>query len=179
MTNSVDHYHEQLQALLPVGPAWPREMNTVLSNLLFAIAEEFARVDFRVDNLLEEIDPRTASELLPDWETAFGLPDKCTDAAVTTVERRLALHEKVARVGGASPQYFIDVAARLGHVVTITENVPSAHHWQVNGPLDTIKSFESGGSTAGDPLRSWGNDVIECVISRIKPAHTIVHFAYT
>lgn len=31
---------------------------------------------------------------------------------------------------------------------------------------------------ANDPLATWGDAMIECVINRYRPAHTTVHFAY-
>ena len=33
-------------------------------------------------------------------------------------------------------------------------------------------------SVAGEPLRSWGNNLLECTMERIKPAHTVLIFAY-
>lgn len=179
MKYTSEHYRQLLQALLPIGPAWPREHDAVMTKFILALAEEFARLDARVDDLLNEIDPRTTSELLADWERAFGLPDACTVLATTTVERRQVLHEKVSRIGGATPQYFIDVAARLGFAITITDTGLGAHVWQVNAPLNSIQTFKAGLSRAGEPLRTWGNDLLECVIIRLKPAHTRVLFAYT
>ena len=42
-------YRAQLQALLPLGDAWPRRPDAVLTRLLAAWAEEFARIDARSD----------------------------------------------------------------------------------------------------------------------------------
>ena len=50
--------------------------------------------------------------------------------------------------------------------------------WQVNAPEASIVEFDAGRSSAGEPLRSWGNELLECVINRLKPAHTYVLFAY-
>lgn len=38
--------------------------------------------------------------------------------------------------------------------------------------------FSAGRSAAGDPLAAWGNVPLECVLTRAKPAHTTVLFAY-
>jgi uncharacterized protein YmfQ (DUF2313 family) len=40
------------------------------------------------------------------------------------------------------------------------------------------RHFRAGRSTAGEPLRQWGDDFFECVFRRAAPAHTILHFAY-
>lgn len=185
-------YREQLQALLPPGAAWPREPGAVLTQVLDALAEELARVDGRGDDLVAESDVRGATELLAEWERVLGLPDACTGAADTAVERRAAAHEKLTRLGGATPAYFIAVAARLGFTVTITEfrrhtvaddvvtplrGVAWCYAWQVNAPAETV-TVHTVQSTVADPLRDWGNAVLECVIGRLKPAHTHVLFAY-
>jgi uncharacterized protein YmfQ (DUF2313 family) len=71
-------YLDQLGALLPTGPALPRHPDSALMRLLSMPAAELAAVDARAAALLAEADPRITSELLPDWETDFGLPDDCS-----------------------------------------------------------------------------------------------------
>jgi uncharacterized protein YmfQ (DUF2313 family) len=143
--------------------------------------------------LLEEADPRSTVELLADWERVLGLPDPCVIGEQTIVERRLAVVVRVTSLGGHTPAYFITVALALGYTVTITEfrpctvgdpvNVPMAddawaYVWQVNAPLNTVivANVLSG---VNDPLASWSNEALECVLTRWKPAHTQILFAYT
>lgn len=192
---SAEAYRAQLQALLPSGAAWPRESNTALARFLAALAEEFARVDFRAEQLVDEADPRTTAELLADWERVAGLPDSCVTVAQTTQERRDALVAKLTNLGGQSRQFFTDLAARLGYSITITEFHPFqvgssavgdalngdawTLAWRVNAPTTTVREFRVGGSAVGDALRSWGNELLECAITRTKPAHTHVQFGYS
>ncbi len=186
-------YLAQLQALLPQGPAWPRESSANLTKLLRAMADEFVRIDGRASQLLEETDPRTTLELLADWERVAGLPDSCVTASQTTAQRRAALHARLTTLGGQSAAYFIALAESLGYTVTITEfhlhtveddvdyplyAAPWQFAWQVNAPQDTIGVF-SVADTVDDPLAWWGNESLECVIGRLKPAHTHVLFAYS
>jgi len=185
-------YQAELLALLPRGGAWEMEPDSVLAGLHGAVAEELARIDGRAAALIEEMDPRTTFELLIDWERAFGLPDPCTDAADTVPERQAVLHEKVTRIGGQSAAYYIALAARLGYAITITEYRP--HYvsspvdyplydddwwfvWQVNAPEETVTYHLVDGGV-DEPLADWGNDILECAIGRLKPAHTHVIFAY-
>jgi len=192
MALSTEDYLQQLQALLPQGPAWSREQDTVLTKLLTAFAEEFARVDLRTDNLLNEADPRTTNELLTDWERVAGLPDLCTGIPATIALRRELLVSKLTNVGGQSRQFFIDLAAKLGYTITITEfkrfrvnsrvNDPLndadwTYVWRVNAAQNTVRKFTVAGRV-NEPLASWGNTALECVITRLKPAHTHVQFAY-
>lgn len=193
MALTTDDYLQQLQALLPQGPAWSREADAVLTKLLTAFSEEFARVDSRIDGLVNEADPRTTNELLADWERVAGLPDLCTGIPETISLRRELLVSKLTNVGGQSRQFFIDLAAKLGYTITITEfkrfRVTSrvnevlndsdwAYAWRVNAAQDTVRRFTVTGRV-NEPLATWGNTALECVITRLKPAHTLVQFAYT
>lgn len=177
---AVNQYLAQLQALMPPGAAWTREAHANLTRLLSAIAEEFARVDTRAEELLAEADPYTTSELLPDWERVFDLPDLCLYAVSQTVsQRRLALVSKMSLVDDLTKQFFIDLAASIGYTITIDENVDgSPFTWRVNSSGVSIADFTVGASVVGGPLRSWGNDVLECTIRGFQPAHTKVLFAY-
>lgn len=191
---SADAYARQLKALMPPGPAWQGERETAIARLLLAVADELARVDGRAEALVREWDPRTALETLPDWERVLGLPNPCVTEAQTVEARRAAVTAKLTKLGGQSRQFFIELAAALGYAITITEFRPFraeqsaagdsltngdwVHAWQVNAPETTTDSFLAGRSVAGEPLRSWGNEELECVITARKPAHTHVLFAY-
>ena len=191
LTNA--NYLSNLQDSLPPGPAWPRTVDAVLTKLLQGFADEFARVDGRALTILEEADPRTTTELLVDWERVAGLPDTCVIATQTTAQRRAALTTKLTSVGQQTEAYFIDLAARLGYTVTITENhtftvksfvneplqnAPWRFAFRVNSPLNTITRFTVN-SSVSDPLAAWGNEQLECVINRFKPAHTKALYSYT
>lgn len=190
-------YLSQIQALLPLGPAWPKEEGASLTQMFSALAAELARVDGRAWQLLDESDPRRTAEILLDWERVAGLPDNCvalSGQSQSIAQRRAALVARLTMLGGQSKAYFIALAASLGYTITITEFRPfragQSHSgdpvatnwqfaWQVNAPLNTVVPFRSGNGVAGDPINSWGNKLLECVLSRFKPAHTTAIFAYT
>lgn len=196
MAITAAEYLHQMQALLPQGPAWPRDLDADLARLLSAFAEEFARIDAQVEKLTTEADPRSTSDMITDWERVAGLPDSCVAEAGQTLnlaQRHAALVARLTTLGGQAKNYFIALAAALGYMITITEFRPFLagqscsgdavttdwqFAWQVNTPTDTVVPFRAGEGVAGEPLNSWGNQLLECVISRLKPAHTIVIFAY-
>lgn len=193
MSNTVEHYLQQLQALLPLGDAWPRDEDAVLTQVLTALAEEFARIDGRAELLrTDENDPRTTIEMLTDWERAYGLPEGCLNTPDTFEERHNALHEKVTRIGDQSRAYYIELAERAGYIISITEfdqhNVGCTvddsingeswvYAWRVNAPEETVRLKNVGGGV-DEPLADWGNEQLECIINRLKPAHTKPLFAY-
>lgn len=194
-------YREMLAALLPRGRAWPRDPHSVNMRLLHSEADELARIDARASDLLEESDPGTALELLGDWERVAGLPDACTPAPDSIAERRAALIARLTGQGGQTPAYFVELAASIGYVITIDEFRPFragmrcgerlydtawAHAWRVNvqpAAVDTgsgvsVRYFRAGQSRAGERLVGYGSLDLECLITRARPAHTIVLFAY-
>jgi len=193
-------YADQLAQLLPRGPAWQFAPDGPFAGLLLALAAELARIDARAIDLLDEADPRTALELLPDWERVAGLPDTCTGAPDDTGERQVALHQKLTGIGGQDRASFIEIAARIGYQIEIEEHIAAqvgmrcenpcngddwAFAWTVHvQPFEGI--FEESeflaiakvGDRAGVRLRGFGSLDLECVISRAAPAHTHVLFAY-
>ncbi len=194
ISSDADAYTEQLKKLAPQGLAWSTEEGSNWVKLLSAIAREFARVDAMANLLVDESFPDTTLLLLPNWERVAGLPDDCSELGDTIQIRRQALLAKIIARGGATKQYLIDVAATFGFTITISEYNPfrvdtsavgdpfADVDWQfaflVSAPEETITWFIAGGSAAGEPLATWGNERLECLINRLKPAHTIALFAY-
>jgi uncharacterized protein YmfQ (DUF2313 family) len=192
MALSREQYRDLMNMLAPPGRALPQSSDTNWQKLTYARAGLFQRVDARADLLVEEADPRTAYELLPDYERAFGLPDPCVKREQTVAERRAALLRVLTGTGGASRKYFKGVAADLGYDIEVEDYTPYTvadpvdkpiyglewrWTWTVRAPEQTVDVFTTK-STVSEPLATWGNDRLECVISRLKPAHTLVLFAY-
>ncbi|MEP9372625.1 putative phage tail protein [Mesorhizobium sp. KR1-2] len=185
-------YFAQLQTLLPRGDLWRRDQDASLTLLLKALAAEFARIDVRAQNLLREADPRTTTELLEDFERVAGLPDPCVPDVQSMEARRLRLVQKLTGRGGQSRGFFIELATGLGFPITITEfrrftavsscidginQDPWCHVWRINAPAVRIDNMTVT-SACNEPIRSWGNELLECVLTRLKPAHTHLLFGY-
>lgn len=174
--NAAD-YTSQLQQLLPRGIAFTRAAGSTFVRLLAAIAAGMARADADIRNLRREADPRTTIDLLPEWEAAAGLPDPCVTKPQTLGERRRALVARARSTGGASAAYFEGVARDLGYTARVVE--VDTHVWRMDIFESTgVTLFRAGASRAGDRLRTFGDEILECVINRLKPAHTRVLFAY-
>lgn len=193
---SADDYLAQAQALLPPGPAWPRDPAAYVTRLLLALSDEFARADQSASALLDEADPRTTSQLLIDWERVAGLPDGCVVSAgseLSTSQRRSALLARLTMQGAQSASYYVALAESLGYLVSVQEfdvfdvnddvETPIygedwVHAWQVTGALNQPVDFTTE-SLVSDALSAWSNAVLECVLNRFKPAHSVLVFAYT
>lgn len=190
---SSQNYQQQALDLLPPGPAWNRELDGTIPKALHGFAEVLNRIHNRALDLIGEVDPRTTNELLGFYELVAGLPDPCIDFPITLSDRQNALTTKLTRLGQQDRQYFIDLAATIGFSISIVEFAPLKTGfragdrvygeswrwvWQVNAPEVTITFTFRAGSRAGSRLRDWGNGPLECLINRLKPAHTHVLFEY-
>jgi uncharacterized protein YmfQ (DUF2313 family) len=183
---TVDDYVNALLQLLPPGLFWRYlDDGTRLYHLLEGMAEGFVRLQNKGLDLIEEMDPRTADEMLENWEELLGLPDPCLDEAdwpTTLAERRAAAHAKYIATGGQSPAYFEQVAeALLGTNVNINElfwlpfrvGVGRMGDRINEGGSQFIWEVEAAAATPADKRAQ-----LECMINRLKPAHTIAIFSY-
>jgi len=202
MSYSADDFNHALLALLPRGKAWPKDPSSAQVRALSFIGPTFARLSARAEQLLVDAFPSTAVELLATWEALLGLPDPCAGPATSIAERQAQVIARLIGTGGQAMQFLIDFAALFGYTVTITEQAPAGgtltqfvagntagtrlvtdtgndvFTYVVNAPLVSSSHFVAG-SHAGEPLASWGNTVLECVMDEVKPAHCKVIFAYT
>lgn len=193
MARSAGQYRQLMQALLPVGAVWPREADAFMTKVLRALSGEPALVDGRMEDLADEADPRTAWEMLSEWEALCGLPGQCFDTAETIAQRRAAVISHLTLLGDQSPAFLTELAAANGYDVEIIDGYRPfvagslageelrgdewAFVFTVVADARTVHWFTAG-CAAGEPLAWWGNEPLECIINRFKPAHTVALFAY-
>ncbi|WP_342705134.1 DUF2313 domain-containing protein [Burkholderia arboris] len=183
-----------IQSLLPRGQVWPRDQDAVQTKALAGLAPSYERSTTRANYLLIDAFPGSSYELLPEWEETVGLPDPCAGPAPTVGQRRAQVVARLTGVGGPSIRSLTAFAANLGYSVTITQysqaragilraGQPVCGYawnfaWKITAPLASLKVAVAGGMAAGDPLVSWGNEVLECEFRSVMPAHTVPIFAY-
>ena len=189
---TVESYAEQLLSLLPRGRAWSREPGSGIANLVTGLAAEYARIDGRGEALLIESDPRSATELLPEWERLLGLPDECTVPSATLAARRRAAHFKLTGVSGLDVAAIEAAAEALGYTVTIDELDEvraqgvsgidvSGGRWRfvwwitVDAPVEYFNTL----SGVDEPLATYGAGDLVCRIRQISPAHTYPVFVFS
>ena len=183
-------------AKLPTGWAYPRDRDSRMAALVTPLAQEHVLFEQRAEAMLPEApSPREAEALLTDFERVLG-PDTCVAAASSTAsQRQAAAYARWTAMGGASIAGLIALAASYGVAITITElrrnccgvlrcgrplrTHPQQFVWLVGLPATTVIKFRTGRSKAGQPLGKVAvNTVIECVIRRAAPAHTVPVFRY-
>jgi uncharacterized protein YmfQ (DUF2313 family) len=148
-----------------------------------AASAEFARFDTRLAAFVEEMDPRTATETVENWERMLGLPDEAiTQIPVEIGERRAAVIQKLVAQGGQDAAYFAHLALACGYVVTIDD---------LYGARVLRAGFRAGSRAYGTAWAyAWRVDVqtpagaalphadLERVVRRAAPRHTVVIFNY-
>lgn len=192
---SVNEYTAALQALMPGGLVWPRQLNGVQTSTLRALARSYQRSDEDARDLLDAAFPSTATAMLPEWEATLGLPDLCAIGEIDSIiQRQRAVVSKLFGIGGQSVAYFIRVAEALGYTISITQYRQACagmsvcgdalngdewpFTWLITAPETTINYAQCGLTYCGDPLRSWGNKQLECRLTVLNPSHTILKFGY-
>ncbi|KAF0145128.1 MAG: phage protein [Nitrospirae bacterium] len=147
----------------------------------------------RVDDLLKEMFPDGAYELLCCWERVCGITPGADD---TLQMRRDTVIRKLREIGRLDRKYFIDVAAAMGYTITIEELHPfmaglsyagdtlyveeSIFIWLVRIAGQSLYYFRAGQSSAGERLLWWPvQTVLENILNDLKPAHTYIIFDYS
>ncbi|GJG92827.1 DUF2313 domain-containing protein [Cupriavidus pauculus] len=182
------------QSLMPRGRVWDTDPSSVQTKVQAGLTASYEAQTARCNYLLADSFPATTYELLPEWESTLGLPDPCAGPAPSVQVRRQQVVARLANAGGQSAAYYIGFAQRLGYGITVTNYAPFRcgqstagqqlgnqdwfFTWSINAALNTVVRFAAGQSAAGDPLASWGNQVLECEMSEVAPAHTILQFHY-
>lgn len=176
MGRTADSYLKLLKSLLPRGKAWSRDSGT-MPQLLLGMAQEMSRMDTVIDSLIQERDTRYTDALLDEHELdLFGAADI---TGATDAVRQAVLNAKIRETGGQVKQYFINMAAGFGCVITITEFRPAwcgvvvcgdpcgdqevLFYWKVNVQYDR--------DTASETL-----DALQAKLELLKPAHTVMIF---
>lgn len=190
---SAGDYCNAFLRCLPTGPVWPRDPDAMPYQVALALYSCYATSGVAAAALLVDAFPATAVGLLPEWESALGLPDPCAGEAPTIELRRSQVVARLTDPGGCSIAYFVAYAAALGYDITIDQFRPRrfgdpfgqpmnglawAFAWQVDVPEFTTTSRKFG-DAFGEPFATWGSTVLLCELQRLAPAHTTIIFSFT
>lgn len=183
---------DQLRLLLPPVAYDGRAAN--LSAVIEAEAAALVNAELMAVQVYQTIFPDSGL-CLADWERVLGLPDPCLQGIPQTIRQRInAVVSKRRGYGGQSKSFFIALAKSLGYDITITVFRPARAGiaragdainggnwnwtWRVNAPVATVTHAAAGVSGAGDALAAWGNKALECRLTQMKPAESILLFGY-
>ncbi|MGF3027541.1 putative phage tail protein [Methylobacterium aquaticum] len=162
---TVDDIYPQIAGVLtPRGPAWGtdeagdgRGAGPVMRGVWRAIATWVARQNADEWTLATQALPSAITYSLPDWEAEYGLPDPCGPGNATTEARIAAVRARFGARGGASPAYFVCLAASLGYRVTIEEPTQFIVDVSVVGTDSLVETWFTcdDGECDGDPIEDF------------------------
>lgn len=170
-------YQQQLRQLLPPGPAFDLALQPDWAQIVAALAPELARVDGNGEALVLEMNPATATVLLPYWEGYLGLPDVCTvPGSQTLEERRQAVIDKLTATGAPQLSYYRRLGSQLDLAVEIEEFRPA------RVGLTSVGDFIYGAGwpwswIASAPVGAYGTEAaatLDCRLQRDAPEYTDV-----
>ncbi len=185
-------YAQTLAQLLPPGQAFSQEPGSIYGQLLNGVAEELARIDARGGQLIEEAFPDTTNEMFSSWLAMVGVPDVCSDVAVTVTDERAQLIQKLTAQSGQTPAFYVLLAASLGYTARVLEFKEFVAGSYAGDPLYDVSwrhAFSlvvSGGANqaragltrAGARIRDFAADLLYCVLQRSKPAQTVAFVGF-
>lgn len=167
-------------ALLPTGFALRRDPGSNAAAAYWRpLAAMLARLELDAETLLPECDPRTAAQLLPDYERVLG-PDLSVDdpAALTVPQRQASAWQRWTAQGGASRAFFVRIAAQLGYTARIVEDRP--FYAEISHAEDPLASEDYAfvwHVLVAQPRDAFAA-VLEAAIGRFRPSHTFLDFQY-
>tara|TARA_R110002110_G_scaffold64634_8_gene178594 strand:+ start:4505 stop:5128 length:624 start_codon:yes stop_codon:yes gene_type:complete len=194
-----DDYLDAALALVPEGPAWPRDGETLPPKFWRGMVRSLLRLHRRICALQRESLACFADATLEDYERVYGLPDPCdpNGASRTRGERLLTLCARETVLGGQSLPYFIEVAAALGYEITIERyheavcglsdcgsddqcGTNEVHlYWTVRVPDPRVTWATCGISECGDTMATIAlAEDLECRLRALQPAYTELIFSY-
>jgi uncharacterized protein YmfQ (DUF2313 family) len=203
---TADDLLPQVIATVPRGVIWGTDeasdgtgASPVMRRVWKAVAGWLADFYAAASQAATQAFPSAITYSLDDWEAEYGLPDPCTSPASGVQGRINAVRARFGAQGGASPAYFVCLAASIGYDIAISEpsdflcdvsecdgddtvvTVNGHHEWIVhlNGLGDTWFYCDEG-MCDDTPLEGFvvATD-IECVLRRVAPTATTLIFDYS
>jgi len=182
-----------LQQLLPPNSYNPNGEHLKVE--LTAIAIILDDLQDSAGRVLKAIDPAKLTELLPEWEAAYGLPDSCDGTpAATTNERLGALYAKMVSQLPLTIPLLESIADSIGFAgTTVTKRQPincispcngvmngEQHRFvmDVNSPYEQSVQFANCISPCNAPLAVFEKPLLECVFRKLEPAYALFKFHY-
>lgn len=156
--------------LLPPGRAWRMLESSLLFQMLAATADEIGRLVSRSADLIEEADPQTSVELLPEHERELELDGDGTD------EERQArvVARRIARQRYRPSDFQIALAPLLGQDAEDVVVLETSHAGAV-AIGDVREIFRFYIYRDPDEPGDYQLDAAEELANVIKPSHTACH----
>jgi len=192
MARSRDEVLDELLATDPPG-ALSADRGDAWAIHLLPIADALAKAEQRYDAMFPQVDPRNATDFLPDFERVLG-PDPLgrDQGALSLGQRQQLACQRWVFQGGCAPNFYIALAASLGITIGIEEFsdnptggcvcgdvlAPEADAltWRITMPATLVQEAITGACDCGDPLGWFLTDLLPALINLYAQPHTLPVF---
>jgi uncharacterized protein YmfQ (DUF2313 family) len=192
--NSIETNTALLAAYLPQGKMYDAKniRDTNFNKLLTSFAQEYTRIQEKINELSYEDYIAQTQELIENWESALGIPDDCFTNTVSLTQRQLQCVVKFAQMNIQTEADFIQLAATLGYQIEILHGIvysvfpmllpallgsaKSARFTMIIKFLNMDKPQNVFPMTF--PFVFQGQNVMECVFNHLKPANVRIIYWY-
>ena len=174
---SQDVYAKAMMDQLPPGKAWPRDTDTNLYRLVYAIAGQMRETDIKAYNLIAAAFPSTATAFLPEWEKLYSLPDKCTNQQSSDDDIRAQVVVRFTWTGESTISWLKEFCTNLGYVVEVKEwggAICGASRAGKQGCQSSDRSTES--ALTINIINGKNPSLLKCELQAVKPYYDLYIF---
>lgn len=196
--HTTDEHRKSLADYLPIGKLFQGKniSDTNLFKLLMGLAVECKRAEGNLNLVADEYDIRTTTLLIEEWEKALGLPDDCLNNTTDLEIRRQQVLAKFT-LSIDTVESYINLAAIFGYTIEIVTGrsvgvYPLPYPWVYFSSSKTARftiivrlaesikpSVYPFTSTLYPwPYSSGETNIIECLLTHVKPANCDIIFQY-
>jgi len=197
-----------VQFIFPEGSLFPLDLphsfplieefpkDTVLRKYLRGKAPEFKRINDLFITFLDELDPRSTTEFIEEWESAIKIPDSCIPLASTIEERRENVVLKLTSLSIQTEDDFRSLAEVLGFTITFQSDqflpYDLPHSFEIAQPINVFLPVDLPFSFIGDTSSKFvfvitGNfgiddakaEIFNCLVKSLAPSTYRVVLFYT
>lgn len=164
---------------------------SILRLYLEGLSGELKRVYDGMNDLSCDYDITQTTELLPNWESAVGIPDECFPGTGTLAERRNHVLIKFAKMNVQTAEDFQDLAVALGFTdvivtplqdvafppydVPFTPTLAPSSRFIINVVGTNVVSEVPAYDVPFTPAAN-SSSILQCVFDIVKPANCIVNY---
>jgi len=168
--------------------------DSTLRKILIGLASEWLNFRSKINEVSNEYNPKTTTQLIEEWEQFVGIPDNCIPVASTIEQRRLNVLLKLAGINATTEKQFKNVASILGYNIEVSNGVSTSTFpltlpflliSEASAPFTIVitlpSSIKPNGFALTFPftLTSQQPAILDCLFNKLKPANTQLFFRYS
>lgn len=167
---------------------------SVLRKILIGIASGWLDFRDKINEVVNEYNPKNTTALIEEWEEFVGIPDSCIPVASTLEQRRKNILLKLAGINATTAKQFKNIASILGYSIEVSNGVsistfpltlPFLLISEASAPFTIVITLPISAQTSGFPLTlpfSLSEQepvILNCLFNKLKPANTQLFFRYS